>query len=257
VKSSEPIFNVPGVLVALIAVFVLVHAGRVLMLSPHDDLRFLLCFAFIPVRYDASALAAIAPGELLPGGVGAEVWSFVTYAFLHADIVHLLVNIVWLLPFGAAVARRFGTVRFLLMFFATAAAGALLHLVTHLGELVLMIGASGAVSGFMAAAIRFAFQPGGPLENWRTASDASYLTPAAPLSVVLRNPRVLIFIVLWFGSNLLFGIGSTIIPGAPQAVAWQTHIGGFIAGLLLFPFLDPVGAAQQDDQKPDSDPTLH
>jgi membrane associated rhomboid family serine protease len=109
----------------------------------------------------------------------------------------------------------------------------------------------------MAAAIRFAFQPGGPLENWRNATPDSYLKPAVPLSIVLRNPRVLIFIVLWFGTNLLFGIGSSIVPGVEQAVAWQTHVGGFLAGLLLFPLFDPVGAAQQDDQNHDSDPTLH
>lgn len=257
VKSSEPIFNIPGVLLALIAVFALVHAGRMLMLSPEDDLQFLLWFAFIPVRYDAGALAAIAPGEALPGGIAAQVWTFVSYAFLHASIVHLLVNVVWLLPFGSAVARRFGTVRFLLLFVVTSAAGALVHLATHWGELMLMIGASGAVSGFMAASIRFAFQRGGPLEDWRSASIHSYMIPAAPLRVALRNPKVVIFVVLWFGMNLLFGIGSTIIPGGEQAVAWQTHIGGFLAGLLLFPLFDPVGAAQHDDQNQDSDPTLH
>lgn len=256
-KSSEPVFNVPAAVMGLIAVFVLVHLGRIFLLSDEDDLRFVLWFAFIPVRYSAATLAAVAPGETLPGGLGPQIWTFVSYAFLHASLTHLFVNIIWLLPFGAAVARRFGTMRFLALFAVTSAVGALAHLVTHLGELVLMIGASGAVSGFMAAAIRFAFQPGGPLENWRNATPESYLKPAVPLSVVLRNPRVLIFIVLWFGTNLLFGIGSAIVPGVEQAVAWQTHLGGFLAGLLLFPLFDPVGAAQQDDQNHDSDPTLH
>jgi len=254
-KSSEPVFNVPAVVVALVASFVLVHLGR-LLLSDEEDLAFVLRFAFIPARYDAAALAVIAPGETLPGGLAAQVWTFVTYAFLHASVTHLFVNIVWMLPFGAALARRFGTLRFLAMFVATSAAGALAHLVTHLGELVLMIGASGAVSGFMAGAIRFAFEPGGPLENWRAVTPDKYFRPAAPLPVVLRNPRVLIFIVLWFGLNLVFGIGSSIVPGVEQAVAWQAHVGGFIAGLLLFPLFDPVGAAQQEDRDPDSDPML-
>jgi len=92
----------------------------------------------------------------------------------------------------------------------------------------------------MAAATRFAFQPGGPLDSWRHHDPESYLIPAAPLPVVLRNPRVFAFVGVWFGLNLLFGIGAAAIPGSDEAVAWQAHIGGFLAGLLLFPLFDPV-----------------
>src|SRR5262245_65853199 len=93
-------------------------------------------------------------GDTLPSG-GADVWTFVTYAFIHADWTHLLVNSIWLLPFGSAVARRFGAVRFLAFFAVAAAAGAALHLATHAGEQFPMIGASAAISGTMAAAMRF------------------------------------------------------------------------------------------------------
>ena len=128
------------------------------MLSEQQDIEFLLSFAFIPARYDTSVVL----GGALPGG-GADVWTFVTYALIHADWTHLGVNAVWLLPFGSAVARRFGTLRFLAFFAVTAAAGAALHLATHAGEQFPMIGASAAISGTMAAAMRFAFQRGGPL----------------------------------------------------------------------------------------------
>ena len=59
---------------------------------------------------------------------------------------------------------------------------------------------------------------------------------------MLRNPRVLIFLGVWFGLNLLFGLGSFGIDGSDQAIAWQAHIGGFLAGLLAFPLFDPVKA---------------
>ena len=111
-----------------------------------------------------------------------------------------------------------------------------------------MVGASAAVSGFMAAATRFAFQIGGPLDSWRHHDPESYLIPAAPLPVVLRNPRVFAFVGVWFGLNLLFGIGAAAIPGSDEAVAWQAHIGGFLAGLLLFPLFDPVRPSS--DQPP-------
>jgi membrane associated rhomboid family serine protease len=252
---------VPTVLLALVASLFLVHAGRTWLLTQDGDLDFLLWFAFIPIRYDSALLQTVTPAGAIPDGLGPQIWTFVSYAFLHADWTHLFVNTIWLLPFGAAVARRFGTFRFVLLFAATSVAGALAHLLTHMGELVFMIGASGAVSGFMAAAVRFAFQSGGPLENWRRADAASYLIPAAPLSTALRNPRVVIFVLVWFAVNILFGVGVVGVPGAPQDIAWQAHVGGFIAGLILFPLFDPIGASQHkaaaEDHHDDGDPSIH
>ena len=242
-QPAEPIFDIPPVLIALIAVLVLIQFGRMLLLSPDQDLDFLLQFAFIPGRYDAS----LVPGGTFPGGWGADVWTFVTYALLHGDLVHLGVNLIWLLPFGAAVARRLRPVRFLVFFAVTAAAGALAHLVTHPGAMLPMVGASASISGFMAAAMRFAFQRGGPLDNWRSADPASYFVPAEPLTKALRNPRLLIFLGVWFALNALFGLGTGIIPGTEQAVAWQAHVGGFIAGLVLFAAFDPVPPLRRDD----------
>jgi membrane associated rhomboid family serine protease len=235
-RSSEPIFNVPAAVLAIIALFVLVRAGEEFLLSNEGEIEFLLYFAFIPARYDSSLL----PPDAFPGGVGADIWTFVTYAFIHGDAVHLTMNSVWFLPFGSAVARRFGTLRFLGFFIATAAAGALLHLVTHSGEVLPMIGASAAVSGCMAGAIRFAFQQGGPLAMFRSDHADAYRVPAPPLAVALRDPRILVFLLAWFGLNLLFGIGSVSLAGVEQSIAWQAHIGGFIAGLVLFSLFDPV-----------------
>ena len=239
-RTSEPIFNIPAVVMAVIAVFVLVRLGEEFVLTEEQDIEFLLWFAFIPGRYDPSVL-----GEgTLPGGLGAEIWTFVTYAFIHGDALHLTMNTIWFLPFAAAVARRFGNLRFLGFFAVTAAAGALVHLITHYGEVLPMIGASAAVSGLMAGAIRFAFQHGGPLAMFRADDVSAYKVPAASLKIALSDVRILVFLAAWFGLNLLFGIGSFAIPGAEQqSIAWQAHIGGFLAGLLLFSLFDPVPQA--------------
>jgi membrane associated rhomboid family serine protease len=238
-NSREPILNVPPVVAVLLAVLVAIHAVRRLVLPYGVDLTLLWTFAFVPARYDPGALV----GAILPGGRGAEVWSFVTYALLHADITHLGVNAVWLLAFGSPVARRFGSGRFLLFFAITVAAGALAHLLTHAGELAPMIGASAAISGTMGAAARFVFQPGGSLDLWHGDRSHADQIPAAPLMVALRNPRVIAFLLVWFGLNLLFGLGSAPFAGETQSVAWQAHIGGFLAGLLIFSAFDPVGRA--------------
>lgn len=238
-RPAEPLFNVPPVIVLTIAVFCVVHAVRELILTSQQDVEFLLLFAFIPARYTPEMLAV----DTLPGGLGADVWTFVTYALIHGDLTHLAINVIWLLPFGTAVARRFGRARFLALFAASAAAGAGVHLLTHPGELLPMIGSSAAVSGFMAAAIRFVFQAGGPIGVFRSAEAPIYHVPAVPLREALRDPRILAFLVVWFGLNALFGVGSVSLLGVDQPVAWQAHIGGFLAGLLLFPLFDPVTAA--------------
>jgi membrane associated rhomboid family serine protease len=243
-KPTEPIFNLPAVMVALIAAFCLVHAGRVYLLSPEADTLFVYEFGFVPARYGSSLLAR----DAWPGGAGAELWTFVTYAFLHGDIVHLGMNTVWFLPFGTAVARRFGSLRFLGFFAATAIGGALIHLLTHAGEPNPMIGASAAISGCMAGATRFAFQSGGPLDAWRRHDPESYRVPAQSLRAAFSDVRILSFLAVWFGLNLLFGAGG-LMAGASQPVAWQAHVGGFLVGLLLFAVFDPI-AGRTDPGEP-------
>ena len=234
-QSRQPILNAPAVIVALLALLLLVHLVRTLLLSPDADRYLLILFAFIPARLSPSIL----PGTVWPGGWPADIWTFVTYAFLHADWAHLGVNSIWLLAFGSPLARRFGVARFLAFFAVTAAAGAAAHLAVYADRGVPVIGASAAISGMMAGAMRFVFQSGGPLFR-RGADDSSYRMPAVPLGAALRNPRILTFLAVWLGINLVFGLGGVSFGGEEQAIAWQAHIGGFAAGLLLFGFFDPV-----------------
>jgi membrane associated rhomboid family serine protease len=166
---------------------------------------------------------------------------------LHASWTHLGVNAVWFLAFGSAVARRFGALRFLMFFTVAAAAGAVAHLLAFGGEDAPVIGASAAVSGTMAAAMRFAFQRGGAL-SFRRAGEDGYRVPALPLARALREPAVIAFLAVWFGMNFVFGLWSTPLTGDNEVVAWQAHIGGFLAGLLLFAWFDPPPDFQQSEE---------
>ena len=237
----------PLVVVATVAVLVLVHAFRMLVLTDEQDVEFLLAFAFIPARYATDGALSGA----FPGGFAADLWTYFTYAFIHADLMHLGLNLAWLIPFGTALARRFGAWRYIVFMLVMAAIGALAHLVSHFGEMEPMIGASAAISGAMAAAMRFVFQPDGPLAHWRERSDAAYRVPAASLPATLRDPRFLLFLAVWLGLNALFGIG-TISFGteAGQTIAWQAHVGGFFAGLLLFDAFDPAVPRAALDPEP-------
>jgi membrane associated rhomboid family serine protease len=235
----EPILTLPGALTAYIALLAAIHF-RVL-LPPEIENWTIDVFGFIPKRYDSTLLAID-----FPGGTGAKVWSFVTYSLLHANLSHLGFNVLWLLPFGSALARRFDALRFFIFMAVTAAAGALAHLVTHEHAIAPMIGASASVSGAMAAALRFAFVRGSFLSFRRGDAEAAAKVPALSLSRALRNSRVLGFLAVWFGVNVVFGVGD-LTPGADGAnVAWQAHIGGFIAGLILFALFDPIPHLRHD-----------
>jgi membrane associated rhomboid family serine protease len=229
----EPILTLPGALTAYVALIAFIHLRT--LLPPELDNWSIDVFGFIPKRYDSTLL-----NITFPGGNGAKVWSFVTYSLLHANLSHIFFNVLWLLPFGSALARRFGAARFYLFMAVTAAAGALAHLLTHEHAIAPMIGASASVSGTMAAAIRFAFVQGSFLSFSRGDADAAARVPALSLSRALRNGRVLGFLAVWFGVNIVFGMGSIAIGADGANVAWQAHIGGFIAGLMLFSLFDPV-----------------
>jgi membrane associated rhomboid family serine protease len=242
-------FNVPAVVIATVAVLVGVHLFRMFVLTDAQDQRFVLTFAFIPARYSTDPLV----GGSFPGGFGADLWTFFTYAFLHADLMHVGLNLAWLIPFATALARRFGAWRYVIFMLVTAAAGALAQFASDPSANVPMIGASAAISGAMAAALRFIFQPHGPVETWRdgVGDGAAYRVPAMPLLSTFRDIRFLLFLAVWMGLNALFGLGAVPFDiEAGQQIAWQAHIGGFLAGLLLFRAFDPVVSGAELDTEP-------
>ncbi|WP_034490989.1 rhomboid family intramembrane serine protease [Afifella pfennigii] len=231
--QRERIFNLPRVIVWVAGILFAIHLVRG-FLPYQSGVTVLILFGFIPARFGEAA-------AFLPGGEAARLWTPLTYALLHADWMHLGVNLLWMLSFGSAVARRFGAVRFLGLSAVAAIAGAFAQYVAMPGDETLVIGASAAVSGVTAAAARFAFAPGGPLAGgW--GRGEGFLIPDPGLRASLLNPYAAFFILVWFAINLLFGVES-IVPGADGLIAWQAHIGGFLAGLFLFPLFDPVGRA--------------
>lgn len=220
-ETRQPFLRVPAVVLLLIGVIVLAHVLRVFVFPEYSDDLFRL-YGFVPARYSAAYLAATHhnPGTLLERAI-----PFVSYVFLHGNWTHLIINMAWLLPFGAAVARRFGPWLFLLFFFVCGIAGAGTHMVLNWGSEAPTIGASGAISGLMAAGIRMmSFPPDAP--------------PRADLLSIL-SPVVLGFSAIWIVLNAVLGItGFGAGPDVVTNIAWQAHLGGFLAGLLLTGLFD-------------------
>jgi len=255
-RRREPAIFMPPVVLVFIVGLLVFHA---IVSWLGEDVRDQLYFdwGFVPGRFTA----AVAPGWIadLVARAGADadaltsarllrdsgalnagwrLYTVVTYAFLHGSWTHVGVNCVWLAAFGPPVARRFGWARFASFFLATAVAGALAQWLFAPFEAYPVIGASAADSGLMAAAARFIFRPGAAL-----AADRSRFPGegrAASLRELLTDRRALIFIAIWMATNFLFGAGAATLGGSEAPVAWVAHVGGFLAGLLLFgPFDRP------------------
>ena len=150
----------------------------------------------------------------------------------------MLLNSIWLIAFGPPIARRFGSARFLLFMAVTAVFSALAHWASAPMDFSPLIGASGADSGLMGAAAQFMFQPGAPLGPLATDRPEIETIPPASLRGVFADRRALIFLGIWLGTNFIFGAGAQTFGFSDMPVAWVAHLGGFFAGLVLFPLFD-------------------
>lgn len=238
-NSQTRAVNIPaGVLLAGLVMGGM-HILRV-SLPDEQGLNLLLSMAFIPARY-------VGVVSDIPGGALSSLTSFVTYMFVHGDWTHLLVNLMWMLAFGSAISRRIGTVQFLLFSALCGVAGVVVHLLLHFGSLVPVVGASAAISGQMAGAVRFMF---GARHASPGESHDITTAPLAGIGATLADPRFLVFLVIWVCLNLLFGLGGVQLDTGASNIAWEAHIGGFACGLFAFGAFDRM-ALQQGDRPQD------
>ena len=164
--ENPPAFNIPGAVLTIGVLIIIVHGIRTYLISAQIDYWVLAVFAFIPISYHLEFSQLVEPL--------ARFWSPMTHGFLHGDWTHVLVNLVWLAAFGSAVARRFGALRFFIFMGFATVAGAAAHYLFHPMGVAPVIGASGAVSACMGAAVRFAFTPGTPDRRGRKICRRSH-----------------------------------------------------------------------------------
>ncbi|MGI9513553.1 MAG: rhomboid family intramembrane serine protease [Anderseniella sp.] len=230
-RTPPPAINAPGVVLLLAGTLLVIHAGLQLVGSDTYN-RVLLTLAFLPVRFQTLTELG---GQLLPGGEIARVTSFFTYALLHGSWMHLVMNMVWMLAFGSVAARRLGTARFIGLSMLAAGVAAAFSLVLNWGTGAILVGASGAIAGQMAVAVRLIFAHGGTLMT-SLRKDLS-LVPPEPLLRLFTNRSAVIFIGIWLGVDML-SASSGLLSDA--RIAWEAHLGGFLTGLMVFGWLDPA-----------------
>jgi len=239
-NQHEPLFNLPSLLLVVVAMLIGLHLWVEYGLNPWQRFNFFLKFGFTPLDfYDfhitgdpkfnnitqvilTYVLLFMGEGEW--GEFGLNLMRLVSYSFLHGDLAHLGLNLIWLVIFGAPLCRRFGSMRFLLFWVVMAILSALVHFAFHLTSPVPMIGASGVVSGLMGVAARYGFYRGGGVRG-----GGQLLS----IAQALMNKDALVFISVWLIANLAIGFGLNIPTAQEANIAWEAHIGGLVAGFLL------------------------
>jgi len=149
---------------------------------------------------------------------GENSIGLVTSMFLHGGIMHLAGNMLFLWIFGDNMEEQFGSVGFLVFYFACGIAATLAHWMSVPNSAVPLVGASGAIAGVM----------GGYL----------LLFPKAKVDILfifviffrIFSVPAWVMLGVWFGLQLLSGIGSS---SSGAGVAYWAHAGGFVIGLIL------------------------
>lgn len=268
-RRREPFFNIPGVVAACCLVLLGLYALYAFASLETQD-WVLARFAFVPARMaialDVAHRALQVSVQRVPqddfvaliGSGGGRWWTLVTYALLHGSWAHVGFNCIWLAAFGAPVARRFGTPRFLALLVVATVVGALTQFAADMASFMPVIGASAGVSGAVGAAMRFVFRrasdPAAMFDPARR--EAAWRQPALSLAETFANRTGLFFIAIWFATNLLFGLYPALSGVTEGPIAWQAHIGGFLSGLLLFKLFDPRRPAPEDDGTLDLQPDV-
>ncbi len=234
--GRQPIFLLPDVITAVVGLLVAIQLATNLVLNEQGQLQLYIWFAFLPVR-----LLAVQDqiSEAVP-----LLWTPFTHALLHSGWEHLLLNVAWLVIFGTPVARRYGTAPTLIVFFVAAAAGAVFFATTTLYSGAFLVGASGGIAGLTGAAVRFMFQPVVIAQDAETGERRLVGRKLASLREMLAEPRARTFTLFWIIVNGAVPLLPLLLATDVQ-IAWQAHLGGFVAGLLLVGWFDRRATSAQ------------
>ena len=145
-----------------------------------------------------------------------------TAMFMHANLLHVLGNMLYLWIFGNNVEDALGHGRFVFFYFACGAAAALAQALAEPQAGIPMVGASGAISGVLGAYVLI--------------YPRARITVIIPLGVLLYPTKISSFYVVGFWFILQLFSALMAQPGEP-GVAWLAHVGGFVAGVALTPLL--------------------
>ena len=215
IGDDNPLKTIPFqyVTVSLIVLNVLVFL--IDAIGGGSDQLFVSSFAVVPSElFQAGFFGGVAPSSdalAIPERV-----TLLSYMFFHGDVMHLLGNMLFLWVFGDNVEDELGHGRFLVFYLACGVVAALAHAIMIPDSRDALIGASGAVSGVIAAYLM--------------------LHPKVGVWVLVAKFIPLKITAAWaLGAWIIFQFVMAMMPPEDEmvATAWWAHIGGLIAGAAL------------------------
>jgi len=214
IKDINPSRSFPMVNLGIIMLNVAIFIYQYIILPPKLSLYFLLSLSCIP--YEITHMVDLSPPNLLPPPL-----TILSSMFLHAGIIHLLSNMLFLWIFGDNVEDKMGHIRYLVFYLLCGIGGTIAHIIFNISSKLPCIGASGAISGVMGAYMLFF-----PMARIRTLII---------LFIFIQMVDIPAFFMIgyWILIQLIFGISEIGTKGG--GIAWFAHIGGFLTGLFIAP----------------------
>jgi membrane associated rhomboid family serine protease len=206
--DQNPVRHVsfPYVTYGLIALNVIVFLVQLAHGEGYRFDEFAFTFAAVPAYFMNGEIDRIAG---IPDAV-----TLVTYAFFHADWLHLLTNMLFLWVFGDNIEDAMGHAKFIVFYMLCAVLSALVYFL-FAGSGTWLIGASGAVAGVMGAYIML------------YPHAKVYVLFRLVIPIPLPIPA-LWMLAVWIGTQVFY-----LVVGDTSPVAWWAHLGGIAAGVAL------------------------
>ena len=227
--------GIPWVNVAIIALNVIVFLYQLV------DPNFTNGYSTVPAEITQGIDIVGVRQLVLPDGTTATIdegpgpspiWlTLLTSMFMHGGWLHIGGNMLFLFIFGDNIEKAYGHIKYLIFYLVCGIVAGIAHVLSQPDSIIPSLGASGAISGVMAAYLVLF-----PTNRVRVLLTLGviWLRPIAVPAVVM--------IGIWALLQFVNGIGSIAVTDQTSGVAYWAHIGGFIAGalitLLAKPFLD-------------------
>ncbi len=232
IGDEEEPGNFPVVNIAIIVINVLVF---LLLQLPSD--AFTMGFSTIPKEITTGTDIVGPVAVALPDGTTetiveapgpSPIWlTLITSMFMHGGWAHIGGNMLFLFIFGDNIERRLGPILYIVFYLVCGVLASLAQVATNPSSVIPSLGASGAISGVLAAYLLYF-----PQNRVRVLIGLGYFARVTEVPA-------LVMIGLWIVLQLVSGIGATAVSEQTSGVAYWAHIGGFAAGLVLAFLLRP------------------
>jgi hypothetical protein len=222
IRDVIPSKNYPIVNNCIIGINVVLYLVE-LSYGAHLD-RFIYTYGLVPARYSIPHISSYFT-------TAQNIFSILSFMFLHGGFFHLLGNMWSLYIFGDNVEDRLGPFRYIAFYLLCGITSGLSHLIVNVHSNVPTIGASGAIAGVMGAYLIL-----------HPNSKILTLIPILFIPWFIEVPAF-IFLGLWFVLQFINAAGS-----GGGGIAWWAHIGGFIFGVIflkIFLILPETGVSHK------------